>query len=342
VVVIVVVLSASVAVCADAYAGDLLPMPVTSTTPASGASVVQGTSTAFKIQTPLGCYIGTMSLKLLALNGTVAYSTTLSGGSSSPYTSYPYPDWVAIPGQYSWSVSCSAYRSGDPLVKDEYVSPAFALTVVEAPIKSLVPDEGARFVQATSMFGQFQLRTDRGDLSCPLSVLSRVEVATQPTLGQDGTLATDFQVGELMVQRSDAFSDLYRDVAGLGRTAYAWQNTPGTYYWQMIICGFKTPVRTLTIVPPAPPTPLPIPKVAVPAASILSSAKAKLVATRELRRRVSWRRGASRKLTCAAAARTVRCDASWRYKQARYRGTVTVAAQSNDRVTLRTVIRRVH
>jgi hypothetical protein len=317
---------------ADAF--DALPMPITSTVPAAGATLVQGTSVAFEVQTTLGCYIGTMSLKLVAQDGSTALSTTLSFGRM-----YPNLPWPATPGVYSWSVSCSAYRGDGSLIKDDYVSPTFGLTVTEAPVKSLLPDDGASFAPGTSLFGQFQLRTDRADLTCG-SLGSRVEVSAQPILGQDGTLADDFKLAELFVARSDAFPDLYRDVAGLGRTAYAWTSTPGRYYWQMIVCGLKLPVRAVTIaapsVAPAPPKPI-----SGPSPRTLSVSEARSAAGKSLRTRVAYRRGTGRAMTCSRLSRlSVRCKATWRYHRAAFRGTVKVTATSDEKLSIKSSVRR--
>lgn len=58
---------------------------------------------------------------------------------------------------------------------------------------------------------------------------ARIEVATSPTLGQDGTLSDDDAVGFESAFASDADPTFYR-----ARTTNngLWVNRPGTYYWQ--------------------------------------------------------------------------------------------------------------
>lgn len=310
-----------------------LPMPVTGSTPASGASVTEGASISFSVATTVGCRTGIMGLTLVAANGATVYSSTLSGGAGSPYVNYPFPDWKAVPGAYTWSVKCTAYSNGG-LSTDDYTSSAFPLTVAAAPIKSLTPANGASFPQGTNLFGQFQLRTDRADLNCASSLLNRVEVSTQPALGQDGTLASDFEVGEMLVQRSDAFPDLYRDVMNVFG-GYTWENRPGTYYWQMIVCNYNTPVQSFAIAAPAATSP-------PPSIRTLRVGEARHAATRSLRRRATWRHGKRHRLTCSrASSLRVRCRGSWNYKRARYRTTVTVIATSNTRMSVRVTVWRV-
>jgi hypothetical protein len=55
-----------------------------------------------------------------------------------------------------------------------------------------------------------------------------VEIATAPTLGQDGTLADENQVGTFDLVRGDAAPQHY---GGAIPTFAEWAAKPGTYYW---------------------------------------------------------------------------------------------------------------
>jgi len=121
----------------------------------------------------------------------------------------------------------------------------------------------------------FQIKSDD-----PIS-LAHVEIATQPTLGQDGTLAQEFTVpaaGYLLMTRGDAFPDTYTAVftgyAGGYGVPGSWSTQPGTYYWQASYTSVDigpppaytvqtnthtTPVYRLVIQAPPAPTPTPAP-----------------------------------------------------------------------------------
>ena len=127
-------------------------------------------------------------------------------------------------------------------------------------VKSVTPADGATIPPSSTI--TFQVKTDD-----PVS-LAKVEVATQPTLGQDGTLAQEFTVPWGLIvsmTRGDAFPDTYTGTAYLfGQASYA-----GTYYWQMSYTRseslpappyvqtstYTTPVYRLVIQPPPTTTP---------------------------------------------------------------------------------------
>lgn len=91
-------------------------------------------------------------------------------------------------------------------------------------VKSATPTDGATLPQTSTI--TFQVKTDD-----PVT-FGRIEVATQPTLGQDGTLAAEFTVPWGLIvstTRGDAFPDTYTGTA----FPYALPSTGGTYYWQM-------------------------------------------------------------------------------------------------------------
>jgi hypothetical protein len=95
-----------------------------------------------------------------------------------------------------------------------------------------------------------------------------VEVATQAApLGQDGTLANDFQKDFFPLFESDAYPGTYLGSSHFVGGGYWWSSAPGTYYWQAHASyidystypsNYRTyisPVYTLTIAAPATPAP---------------------------------------------------------------------------------------
>ena len=101
-------------------------------------------------------------------------------------------------------------------------------SVVPITVKSATPADGAVLPPPTASL-IFQITSDDPIQS------AHVEVATQPTLGQDGTLASEFTVpaaGYLLMTRGDAFPDTYTATySSYGLTNYG-LTVPGTYYWQ--------------------------------------------------------------------------------------------------------------
>jgi hypothetical protein len=72
----------------------------------------------------------------------------------------------------------------------------------------------------------FELKLDPAILG-GLSSNAKIEIATQPTLGQDGTLAEEFTVESVLLHQGDAFPDTFSG------TAYdEWTTRPGRCYWQ--------------------------------------------------------------------------------------------------------------
>jgi hypothetical protein len=144
-------------------------------------------------------------------------------------------------------------------------------------VKSTSPADGA--VLAPASRNTLVLKTDEnaGGMS--------VEVATQPTLGQDGTLATEYTVDYPSALQGDAFPDTYT------ATAFGfWSQYPGTYYWQMHfnridyvpdpsgspypwpeLNDYVSPVFKLVVAAPAPPPRVPTaPRVTMSKAQALS------------------------------------------------------------------------
>jgi hypothetical protein len=126
------------------------------------------------------------------------------------------------------------------------------------PVTTTSPANGATIMGLTGA-GQsvpFEVTSPLADLTGVY-----VEVASQPApLGQDGTLAADFELDYFPLQESDAYPGTYRGLSNDGR---AWAQTPGTYYWQ--VQGFEvdrsagypvwrrvvSPIFALTVVLPA-------------------------------------------------------------------------------------------
>lgn len=76
------------------------------------------------------------------------------------------------------------------------------------PVKSVSPADGATITQADSI--TLEVKTD------DVASMARIEIATQPNLGQDGTLAAEFTLpgfGFVLVTRGDAFPDTYTATA---------------------------------------------------------------------------------------------------------------------------------
>src|SRR5215207_8196340 len=89
-------------------------------------------------------------------------------------------------------------------------------------VTSVSPQNGAVLVLPPQV--TFEFKTDQA-----LEPTARTEIATQPTPGQDGTLANEFTVDTVYMTRGDAFPDTY---TGSTNPAMRWQQTPGTYYFQ--------------------------------------------------------------------------------------------------------------
>jgi hypothetical protein len=192
-------------------------------------------------------------------------------------------------------------------------------------VKSASPADGAVAVASQSV--AFQVKTDE------LAQSSRIEVASQPTLGQDGTLAHEFTVdGYINLTRGDAFPDTYTG-SSMGWSG-SWSTRPGTYYWQMSftrvdtapapvyseINTYTSPVYTLVIQAPAPPPttppimpPITPPSTGSPPVEDMSVSDAR-IAIRAAVERKTGRRAYSLKRSCkfiGTARWDFKCKASW-------------------------------
>jgi hypothetical protein len=125
----------------------------------------------------------------------------------------------------------------------------------QLPIESATPANGAAIPPAPSITFVFE--------SAAAAAANRsltLEVATQPTLGEDGTLAQEYTISTDVFTRGDAFPSRFT----YSTPSYvSWPRTPGTYYWvaYCFCVGFGgyggvlavSPVHTFTIAQPTPP-----------------------------------------------------------------------------------------
>lgn len=174
-----------------------------------------------------------------------------------------------------------------------------------------------------------------------------VELATQPTLGANGTLASEYTIDGTSLPRGDADPRYFR-----GTLSGAWRCNPGTYYfqWQSSVgCGVNAknpctgPVESLTVtpapvLPPPPPPPVvtpppppppasvspppPAATIAPPSLSIASASSAIRPAIRKLTKHspTSLRRLGCRRINTT----TVTCVADWRDRLSVWEGTWTL------------------
>jgi hypothetical protein len=107
-----------------------------------------------------------------------------------------------------------------------------AATTASAAPSEVAPADGAT-ITATRDEVTFSFRLQqRAEAS--------IEVATQPTLGQDGTLAREFTVDHLSAFGGDADPTLYTARTDSYGLTSSWHNTPGVYYWQIKAFGGMT------------------------------------------------------------------------------------------------------
>ena len=134
------------------------------------------------------------------------------------------------------------------------------------PVSSSTPATGATVAPSPTMAVSFTLASPAPPAN-GLDVLS-VRVATQNTLGQNGTLSDLNQVDDFALPESSTNFGVYHGVSNTGPTL--WINTPGTYYWQAfgsfsyfdpgagkVVCtAYASQVYTIRVQPPSgPPTP---------------------------------------------------------------------------------------
>jgi hypothetical protein len=195
------------------------------------------------------------------------------------------------------------------------------------PVKSASPSDGATVAPQNEV--TFVVKTDQ---EIPSSA-ARLQVNSQPTLGQDGTLASEFIIDLRYPSRGDAFPDTYT-ASTVPNTP--WTQTPGTYYWQMYYSQttypggvaqhdtHTSPVYTLVVAaPPAPPpppvaTPRVVPPVAMTKAQALSYLRPVL---RKMTRHSVFR---LRRQCDRVDSETFNCAVHWWTSKRRARGTYYV------------------
>ena len=156
-----------------------------------------------------------------------------------------------------------------------------------------------------------------------------VEVATQPTLGQDGTLGQEYTVETVGLQQGDAFPN--RFTGSSSPYPFAWPGALGTYYW-MAYCfclsgggrPLVSPIYTLTIGQP-PPAPVQPPTATDPISDAEAAGYVRAAIRRQFHRTAYALTGRCRAVTL----KTARCSVAWRdMRRSRrttflYRGTLT-------------------
>jgi hypothetical protein len=161
-----------------------------------------------------------------------------------------------------------------------------------------------------------------------------VEVSTQPTLGQDGTLAEDFEVGGAELGRSDANPSLYRGVDP--NASYGWASKPGVYYWQAFSTfGRFDPGSGQWRVPAGPVQRITVtarPQSAAPAPR-LGISEGYAIVRDGLKKKFGSRFTRGKKLKARysrLSATTIRYSVSWVRDGAKYAGSVKVRETAND------------
>jgi hypothetical protein len=235
------------------------------------------------------------------------------------------------------------------------LAPAAAHAAVKPlGIKSVSPQDGAVLVLPNQI--TFQVKTDQA-----MEPYGWIEIATQPTLGQDGTLAQEFTVASVYATRGDAFPDTY---TGSTDPRASWQRTPGTYYFQLHfthvdsapapvyaeVNTYVSPIYTLTIAAPPPPATPPAQPPPSPDGDdsdghyFQGNSEAKRVLKGVLREaygsRFTRRRAfrASCGLNSGQAKAT--CSVSWKHRTWRYKGTARMTALDDGSVRYRLNIRK--
>jgi hypothetical protein len=162
------------------------------------------------------------------------------------------------------------------------------------------------------------------DLAAPLDsgVNVSVEIASSPTLGQDGTLSDDDNVATLLMAAGDTDP---RHVAVRTEPFNAWLGKPGTYYWMVHYwtldleacvagCTWVSPVRSFRLT--APKIVLGVAEAKEQASNALAQRYGKTYTTRAINVRISC----ARKLSATVR----RCSASWQRKGISYRARLDV------------------
>lgn len=207
-------------------------------------------------------------------------------------------------------------------------SPALAVTNPMA-ITGMAPADGfsapaSSYPNATAA----EMLSFSVDVPAPLDsdVIATAEIASSPTLGQDGTLSDDDNVASLQMTPSDS-NPLH--VAATTDTFNQWLGRPGKYYWMVHYwrvdldacaggCTYTTPVRSFTLTAP---------KIA------LGKAEAEEQAAAALAQRYGKKfttRAIDVKISCAKriSSTTRHCTASWQRKGINYRARLDIVEKA--------------
>jgi hypothetical protein len=211
------------------------------------------------------------------------------------------------------------------------------------PVNYVSPADGAAMTQAVTNT-PWEISTMSTNRQGAMSV----EVARQPTLDYDGTLADAERLDLFPLSESET-PGLFKGISNGGETA--WNNVPGTYYWQATLGiidesgqiayyrEYRSPVYrvVITAAPAAPAvqqTTAPsttAPKTTKTKTKRLTARSARTQASKALAKRFrkAWTRRKQAKVTCKPNGSTARCTVSWIFGAFRYSGPVTVKATAS-------------
>jgi len=202
-----------------------------------------------------------------------------------------------------------------------FAMPSIARADIPTPLAfdSMTPADGATLVQGS---------TPTFEVSSSGRYSLWAEVATQPTLGQDGTLASDFTVDTVPLFESDAYPNQYE---GTGRTGLAdWSRRPGVYYFQVYSTTTTFDPTTLQFSRPVGP----VRRIVVAAPPVhLTAAEGAPVVRDALRTKFASRFPGPRKTkvtTRRLSRSTISYRVSWITGGVRYSGTVTVRESAEN------------
>jgi len=223
------------------------------------------------------------------------------------------------------AIGCAAVAI--PSVAEAQIGPP---TAIDVPLSfdAMTPADGTSIVSGTKP--TFEISSGGG-----YRVLE-VEVSTQPTLGQDGTLANDYFADHVTLTRSDAYPTKYSGTSFANPTL-GWFSTPGGYYWQasvrqerwdpatsrVVFSHAIGPVRRIAVTAPA--------QIAPPAPR-LGVHEGNAIVRTGLRREFGSRFTAGKKFKAHSArlnGTTIRYRVSWARGGLKYGGTVTVSENVN-------------
>jgi hypothetical protein len=206
------------------------------------------------------------------------------------------------------------------------------------PVAAVLPANGSALASAS---GARPFEVDLASV-VPITASGRtmyVEVSTQNVPGQDGSLASDYNVDFFALYQSDATPSAYRGTANTNLWA-----TPGVYYWQAKIdyldlatspytaVDWLSPVYVIVV--PVPPAPVPVaaaPVVTPLAPTYDDSAASYRMTLADLANDVpgtiaQHARGARNlKRSCTrVTTQTFRCSVNWNDNATAYAGTLRV------------------